>query len=254
MKVLLLNGSPRKKGCTYTALNVVADALKAEGIETEVFQAGDPDMENVKAAAAKLKESDALVVGSPVYWASPSGQIIEFMDRLASVAGKDMLYKPAAAVASARRAGTTATLDVLTKYFSYHQMPVVSSCYWNMVHGNAPEEVMRDEEGVQIMRVLGKNMAWLLKCIEAGKKYFSVASGGGTGRTLHPDNMAAGPASYGMTDTMGRMHSDAQFAGSSSVPAHVEMMGLIGAGNNPMVGMTVAVAVSIQEAAENGKF
>ena len=90
--------------------------------------------------------------------------------------------------------------------------------------------------------------------IEAGKKYFSVASGGGTGRTLHPDNMAAGPASYGMTDTMGRMHSDAQFAGSSSVPAHVEMMGLIGGGNNPMVGMTVAVAVSVQEAADAGKF
>ena len=92
------------------------------------------------------------------------------------------------------------------------------------------------------------------ECIEKGKKYFSVASGGGTGRTLHPDNMAAGPASYGMTDTMGRMHSDAQFAGSSSVPAHVEMMGLIGAGNNPMVGMTVAVAVSVEEAAEAGKF
>ena len=92
------------------------------------------------------------------------------------------------------------------------------------------------------------------ECIEQGKKYFSVASGGGTGRTLHPDNMAAGPASYGMTDTMGRMHSDAQFAGSSSVPAHVEMMGLIGAGNNPMVGMTVAVAVSIEEAAKAGKF
>ena len=90
--------------------------------------------------------------------------------------------------------------------------------------------------------------------IEAGKKYFSVASGGGTGRTLHPDNMAAGPASYGMTDTLGRMHSDAQFAGSSSVPAHVEMMGLIGAGNNPMVGMTVAVAVAVQEAADAGKF
>ena len=92
------------------------------------------------------------------------------------------------------------------------------------------------------------------ECIEQGKKYFSVASGGGTGRTLHPDNMAAGPASYGMTDTMGRMHSDAQFAGSSSVPAHVEMMGLIGAGNNPMVGKTVAVAVSIEEAAKAGKF
>ena len=92
------------------------------------------------------------------------------------------------------------------------------------------------------------------ECIEQGKKYFSVASGGGTGRTLHPDNMAAGPASYGMTDTLGRMHSDAQFAGSSSVPAHVEMMGLIGAGNNPMVGMTVAVAVSVEEAADAGKF
>ncbi len=92
------------------------------------------------------------------------------------------------------------------------------------------------------------------ECIEQGKKYFSVASGGGTGRTLHPDNMAAGPASYGMTDTLGRMHSDAQFAGSSSVPAHVEMMGLIGAGNNPMVGMTVAVAVSVEEAAKAGKF
>jgi len=92
------------------------------------------------------------------------------------------------------------------------------------------------------------------ECIEQGKKYFSVASGGGTGRTLHPDNMAAGPASYGMTDTMGRMHSDAQFAGSSSVPAHVEMMGLIGMGNNPMVGATVAVAVSIEESSKAGKF
>ena len=92
------------------------------------------------------------------------------------------------------------------------------------------------------------------ECIEQGKKYFSVASGGGTGRTLHPDNMAAGPASYGMTDTMGRMHSDAQFAGSSSVPAHVEMMGLIGMGNNPMVGATVAVAVAVEEAAKAGKF
>ena len=118
MNILVLNGSPRKKGCTYTALNVVADALKVEGIETEVFQAGDPDMENVKAAAAKLKDSDALVVAL-LLLGIPKRQIIEFMDRLASVAGKDMLYKPAAAVASARRAGTTATLDVLTKYFSY---------------------------------------------------------------------------------------------------------------------------------------
>ncbi|MBS6195548.1 MAG: flavodoxin family protein [Clostridiales bacterium] len=169
MKVLLLNGSPRKEGCTYTALNEVAKALQANGMETEIFQAGNPEKENVKAAAEKLKEAEALVVGSPVYWASPSGQIIEFMDKLCSLAGKDMLYKPAAAVASARRAGTSATLDVLLKYFTYHQMPVVSSNYWNMVHGNTPEEVMQDEEGMQIMRTLGNNMAWLLKCLEAGK-------------------------------------------------------------------------------------
>ena len=170
MKVLLLNGSPRKEGCTFTALSEVAKALNNNGIDTEIFQAGNPDTDNVKAAAAKLKEADALVVGSPVYWASPSGQIIEFMDKFCSVAGKDMLHKPAAAVASARRAGTTATLDVLLKYFTYHEMPVVASNYWTMVHGNTPEEVRQDKEGLQIMRVLGKNMAWLLKCIEAGKK------------------------------------------------------------------------------------
>ena len=170
MKVLLLNGSPRKSGCTFTALEEVASVLNANGIETEIFQAGNPETENVKAAAAKLKEADGLVVGSPVYWASPSGQIIEFMDKLCSMAGKDMLHKPAAAVASARRAGTTATLDVLQKYFSYHEMPLVSANYWNMVHGNTPEEVRQDEEGLQIMRTLGQNMAWLLKCLEAGRR------------------------------------------------------------------------------------
>ena len=130
MKVLLLNGSPRKEGCTFTALSEVAKALNNNGIDTEIFQAGNPDTDNVKAAAAKLKEADALVVGSPVYWASPSGQIIEFMDKLCSMAGKDMLHKPAAAVASARRAGTTATLDVLLKYFSYHEMPTTG--IWSM--------------------------------------------------------------------------------------------------------------------------
>ncbi len=170
MKVLLLNGSPRKNGCTYTALSVVADTLKENGIDAEIFQAGNPTAEAVQEAAEKLKEADGLVVGSPVYWASPTGQIIEFMDRLASTAGKELQYKPAAAVASARRAGTTATLDVLNKYFTYHQMPVVSSDYWNMVHGNTPEEVKQDQEGLQIMRVLGRNMAWLLKCLEAGRK------------------------------------------------------------------------------------
>ena len=169
MKVLLLNGSPRKEGCTYTALTEIAETLKKNGVEAEIFQAGDPAPENVAAAAAIMKEADALVVGSPVYWASPSGQIIEFMDKFASKAGKDMIHKPAAAVASARRAGTTATLDVLQKYFSYHEMPVVSANYWNMVHGNTPAEVAQDEEGLQIMRSLGNNMAWLLKSLEAGK-------------------------------------------------------------------------------------
>ena len=166
MKVLLLNGSPRKEGCTYTALTEVAETLKKNGVETEIFQAGNPSRENVAAAAAIMKEADALIVGSPVYWASPSGQ---FMDKFASMAGKDMIHKPAAAVASARRAGTTATLDVLIKYFTYHQMPVVSGNYWTMVHGNTPDDVRKDEEGLQIMRTLGNNMAWLLKCIEAGK-------------------------------------------------------------------------------------
>ena len=170
MKVLLLNGSPRKNGCTFTALSYVAKALEADGIETEIFQAGDPSPDNVALAAEKLKSADGLVVGSPVYWASPSGQIIEFMDKLCMKAGADLQFKPAAAVASARRAGTTATLDVLNKYFSYHQMPIVSSNYWNMVHGNSPAEVLNDLEGIQIMTWLGSNMAWLLKCIEAGKK------------------------------------------------------------------------------------
>ena len=170
MKVLLLNGSPRKEGCTYTALCEVAAALKENGVDSEIFQAGNPDTENVKAAAAKMKEADGLVIGSPVYWASPSGQIIEFMDKFCSMAGADMRLKPGAAVASARRAGTTATLDVLNKYLTFYQMPVVSSNYWNMVHGNTPEEVRQDAEGLQIMRTLGNNMAWLLKCIEAGKE------------------------------------------------------------------------------------
>lgn len=170
MKVLLLNGSPRKEGCTYTALCTIAETLEKHEIEAEIFQAGDPSTENVALAAEKMKEADALVIGSPVYWASPSGQIIEFMDQFAKKAGKDMIRKPAAAIASARRAGTTATLDVLTKYLSYHQMPIISSNYWNMVHGNTPAEVKQDAEGLQIMRVLGENMAWILKCIEAGKK------------------------------------------------------------------------------------
>ena len=169
MKVILLNGSRREKGCTYTALSVVADTLRENGVDAEIIHAVPTD-DVVKAAAEKINEADGLVVGSPVYWASPSGEIISFMDKLAGTAGAALLHKPAAAVASARRAGTTATLDVLNKYFSYHQMPIVSSNYWNVVHGNTPDEVKKDEEGLQIMRTLGRNMAWLLKCIEAGAK------------------------------------------------------------------------------------
>ena len=168
MKVLLLNGSRREKGCTYTALTEIAHTLEQNGVESEIIHAV-PTMENIKAVAEKMKTADGLVVGSPVYWASPSGEIMEFMDRLASLAGKDLLHKPAAAIASARRAGTTATIDVLNKYFGISRMPVVGSTYWNQVHGCVPGEASLDTEGLQTMRNLAHNMAWMLKCFEAGK-------------------------------------------------------------------------------------
>lgn len=175
MKVLLFNGSRREKGCTYTALSLVAKELEKAGIDTEIIYVGLNAVNGklddlVKEAAAKAKEADGFVFGSPVYYASPSGEIQVFLDRFAGVAGADLRHKPAAAIASARRAGTSTTLDVLNKYLMYNEMPVVSSNYWNMVHGNTPEEVLQDKEGVQIMETLGKNMAWLLKCLEAGKK------------------------------------------------------------------------------------
>ncbi|MDD6569423.1 MAG: flavodoxin family protein [Acidaminococcus sp.] len=175
MKVLLLNGSRKEKGCTYTALSLVAKQLEAAGIDTEIIYIGLNAIngkldELVKDVAAKMQDADGLVVGSPVYYASPSGEIQVFLDRFAGVAGAALRHKPAAAIASARRAGTSTTLDVLNKYLMYNEMPVVSSNYWNMVHGNTPEEVLQDKEGVQIMETLGKNMAWLLKSIEAGKK------------------------------------------------------------------------------------
>jgi prolyl-tRNA synthetase len=167
-KDMLERARAHREAHTYTALNEIAQTLEKQGIQAEIIHAV-PETEIIKSVAEKVKTADGLVVGSPVYWASPSGEIISFMDRLSSLAGKDLLHKPAAAVASARRAGTTATLDVLAKYFTYHQMPVVSANYWNVVHGNTPDEVKKDAEGMQIMRVLGNNMAWLLKCIEAGK-------------------------------------------------------------------------------------
>ncbi len=174
MKVLMINGSRREKGCTYTALSIIADVLKEYGIESQILHVGVRAVngeidEVVKEAAEIMKSADALVVGSPVYYASPSGEVIAFMDRLFSTCGKDMCLKPGAAIASARRGGTTASLDVLNKYFLYNQMPLVSSRYWNIVHGSKPEDVLKDEEGVQIMQVLGRNMAWMLQSIEAGK-------------------------------------------------------------------------------------
>ncbi len=188
MKVLLINGSPHKEGCTYTALKEAADALNREGIETEIFHVGTGSIrgcigcggcskagkcvfgdDGVNAAVEKMKEADGLIIGSPVHYASASGAVTSFMDRFFYSGGKYAAHKPGAAVVSARRAGTTATLDQLNKYFMINEMPVVSSQYWNMVHGNSPEEVRQDAEGMQIMRTLGRNMAWLLRCIEAGK-------------------------------------------------------------------------------------
>lgn len=169
MKVILLNGSRREAGCTYTALSEVAKTLQENGIDTEIIHAVPTD-DVVASVAEKMKTADGLVIGSPVYWASPSGEIISFMNKLAGTAGAALIHKVGATVASARRGGTTATLDVLNKYLSYHQMVSAAGNYWPMVHGNTPAEVQQDKEGLQIMRILGRNMAWILKCIEAGKK------------------------------------------------------------------------------------
>lgn len=189
MKVFMLNGSPHEKGCTYTALSEVAGELEKAGIETEIMHVGGEDVrgcmgcgacsrlgrcifdeDKVNRAVEKMKDCDGLIVGSPVHYASAGGAITSFLDRFFYSGGRFTAHKPAAAVASARRAGTTATLDQLNKYFMISQMPVVSSQYWNMVHGNSPEDVKKDEEGLQTMRVLGRNMAWMLKSIEAGRK------------------------------------------------------------------------------------
>ena len=187
MKVLLVNGSPHANGCTYTALCEVAGALEAQGIETEIFQVGTKSISGCLGCAAciktgkcviddvvnefveKAKEADGFVFGSPVHFASASGALTSFMDRAFYGKGAVFANKPAAAIMSCRRGGATATLDQLLKYFTISNMPVVSSQYWNMVHGNTPDEVRQDLEGMQTMRTLGVNMAWLLKCIEAGK-------------------------------------------------------------------------------------
>jgi len=188
MKVLLINGSPHPNGCTYTALREAAGALESEGIETEIFRIGNKPIRGCIAcggcgstgvcvfndeaveAAEKIAAADGLIVGSPVYYAGANGSLLALLDRVFYFAGSRFAGKPAAAVVSARRAGTTSALDQINKYFGISRMPVVSSQYWNMVHGSTPDEVRRDAEGLQIMRTLGRNMAWLIKSIEAGKK------------------------------------------------------------------------------------
>lgn len=189
MKVLLVNGSHHEKGCTYTALAEVAKALNANGVETEIYQLAGKKIEGCKGCwackktkqcvfddgtvndfVAKATEFDGFVFGSPVYYASASGALISFMDRVFYSGGKALAYKPAAAVVSCRRAGASTTFDVINKYFTISNMPIVSSNYWNEIHGNTAEEAAQDEEGLQTMRVLGNNMAWLLKCIALGKE------------------------------------------------------------------------------------
>lgn len=174
MKVLMINGSRREHGCTYTALSIIAESLKEEGIDSEIVFAGRDALNGninqlVKSIGEKCAGADGFVFSSPVYYASPTGEIEAVLDRLFWNWGDDMRLKPAAIVASARRAGTTATLDALAKYPSINEMPIISSSYWPMVHGYTPADVMKDEEGVGIMKQLGKNMAWILKSIEAGK-------------------------------------------------------------------------------------
>ena len=174
MKVILFNGSRNEKGSTYTSLKIVADALVENGIEAEIFwvdgRALSGEMrELVDEALEKVQEADGIVLGSPVYYASPSGEMVAFLDRLYWEGEKYLRFKPAAAVTVARRAGTTATLDVLNKYITYAQQPVVTSRYWNMTHGSNGNDVLKDEEGIQIMKTIGRNMAWILKSIQAGK-------------------------------------------------------------------------------------
>lgn len=188
MKVLLINGSPKAEGCTYTALAEVAQELERQGIETEIFHIGNQPirgcaacggcsganagrcsfLDTVNTALEKAEEADGFVFGSPVHYASASGMITSFLDRF-FYAGNCFRNKPGAAVVSCRRGGASAALDQLNKYFTISCMPIVASQYWNMVHGNTPGEVKQDLEGMHTMRTLGRNMAWLLKCIEAGK-------------------------------------------------------------------------------------
>ena len=193
MKALLINGSPHAKGCTYTALSELKHTLEAEGIETELIHVGNQDVRGciacgqcrklgkcvfddvVNEVASKLAETDAFVIGAPVYYSSPAGGAISFMDRLFfSTFNVDKTMKVGAAVVTCRRGGNTASFDVLNKYFSISGMPIASSQYWNMVYGGSAEEVLKDAEGLQTMRTLGRNMAFMIKSIQLGKQQFGL--------------------------------------------------------------------------------
>lgn len=188
MKVLMLNGSSKQKGNTYRALLEVGQQLEQEGISYEIFQLGGQPIrdcigcgkctdqgcvftdDKVNEFIAKAKEADGFVFGTPVYYAHPSGRILSFLDRVFYSSSKAFAFKPAASVAVARRGGCSASFDVLNKYFGISQMPVVSSTYWNMVHGRVPGEAEQDGEGLQTMRNLARNMAWMLKCFKLGEE------------------------------------------------------------------------------------
>ena len=188
MKVLMLNGSPKANGNTYTALLEIGKQLNKENIEYEIVQIGGAPMrdcigcgrctengcifsdDGVNEFIAKAKEADGFVFGTPVYYAHPSGRILSFLDRVFYSGGRAFKFKPAASVAVARRAGTTASFDCLNKYFGISQMPVASATYWNNVHGAVPGEVSFDEEGMRTMRNLARNLAWMIRCFDAGKK------------------------------------------------------------------------------------
>jgi multimeric flavodoxin WrbA len=191
MKVLLINGSPHEEGCTYTALKEVADTLKGEGIEIEIVSVGKTPIQGciacggcakagnarcvfgndpVNTVIEKAQTADGFIIGTPVHYAGASGAITSLMDRVCYAGSKYLAFKPAASIASCRRGGASATFDQLNKYFTILNMPVVSSNYWNQVHGTTPDEVRKDEEGMQTMRQLGRNMAWLIKSIAVAKE------------------------------------------------------------------------------------
>ncbi|MDR0993951.1 MAG: flavodoxin family protein [Verrucomicrobiota bacterium] len=188
MNVLLINGSPHPRGCTFTALSEIARTLTAEGVESEIFHIGNRPIrgcmacgkckdtglcvfteDSVNEGIARFNAADGVVVGSPVYYAAPNGAVCAFLDRVFFLKAHPYALKPAASIVSCRRGGASAAFDRLNKYFTISQMPIVSSQYWNAVHGNTPEEVQKDLEGLQIMRTLARNMAWMLKCIEQAK-------------------------------------------------------------------------------------